>query len=137
MKHSIAVYYVKNLKFRVLRKVVMDVSDVGSRGAEDGIALGEGWYLQICGVTVRGRRKSVRSEEVREWGVPLSQSRQWEILETLPSKPLGLEEERSSGRVSVNSLELFAATNSLRSPRPTLDEQNELESHNAAGRVMS
>lgn len=110
----------------------MDVSDVGSRGAEDGIALGDGWYLQICGVTVRGRRKSMaRSEEVRDWGVPLSH-RQWEILETLPSKPLGLEEERSS-RMSVNSLELFAATNSLRSPRPTLpDESQELESHNAA-----
>ncbi|CAJ1365439.1 unnamed protein product [Effrenium voratum] len=59
--------------------MMMDVSDLGSHpGCENGISLGEGWRLQISGVVVRGRRKSLAMpspqeglEVVREWGVPL------------------------------------------------------------------
>eukprot|EP00435_Cladocopium_sp_Y103_P064801 s615_g26.t1 len=120
----------------------MDVSDLGSgRVAEDGIPLGEGWLLQISGVVVSGRRKSLGSKKgdgpvgrvLRDWGPPVllpEEGRWWhEALSSLPQTPLGWEEDRrSSGRHSVGSLELFAGTDTdfstatcpRMSPRPTL-----------------
>ncbi|CAJ1371154.1 unnamed protein product [Effrenium voratum] len=135
-------------------QMMMDVSDLGSHpGCENGISLGEGWRLQISGVVVRGRRKSLAMpspqeglEVVREWGVPLllsapevaPEGQRWQVLEALPEAPLGLEERRrSSGRFSVHSLELFAGSASMMTceqmtPRPTLgtmDCTEDMEAH--------
>lgn len=135
-------------------QVMMDVSDLGSgRVAEDGIPLGQGWLLQISGVVVSGRRKSLGSKKadgpagqvLRDWGPPvlLPQGGRWwhEALSSLPQTPLAWEEDRrSSGRHSVASLELFAGTDTdfstatcpRMSPRHTLftDDTEELEVFN-------
>ena len=135
-------------------QVMMDVSDLGSgRVAEDGIPLGQGWLLQISGVVVSGRRKSLGSKKadgpagqvLRDWGPPVllpEEGRWWhEALSSLPQTPLGWEEDRrSSGRHSVASLELFAGTDSdfstatcpRMSPRHTLftDTSEEVEVFN-------
>ena len=133
---------------------MMDVSDLGSgRVAEDGIPLGQGWLLQISGVVMSGRRKSLGSKKadgpagqvLRDWGPPVlvpEEKRCWhEALSSLPQTPLGWEEDRrSSGRHSIASLELFAGTDSdfstatcpRMSPRNTLftDDTSELEVFN-------
>ena len=135
-------------------QVMMDVSDLGSgRVAEDGIPLGEGWLLQISGVAMSGRRKSLGSKSerpagdqmLRDWGPPVllpTQDRWQEAFSSLPKTPLGWEEERSSsGRHSVGSLELFAGTDTdfstatcpRMSPRPTFAstfDSDELEVFN-------
>eukprot|EP00438_Fugacium_kawagutii_P028985 Skav211307 [mRNA] locus=scaffold3605:28198:30375:+ [translate_table: standard] len=131
-------------------QVMMDVSDLGSeRVAEDGIPLGEGWLLQISGIVMSGRRKSLGSkkdggprEVRRDWGpavlIPTEGSWWQEALSSLPQLPLGREEERrSSQRHSLASLELFASTETdfstatcpRMSPRHTVDDE-ELEVFN-------
>ena len=130
-------------------QVMMDVSDLGNgQTAEDGIPLGEGWLLQLAGVDVSGRRKSLglskknEGEVLRDFGLPLllhsEEGRRWhEALASLPQTPLGREEQRRSSRHSIGSLELFVGTDTdfstatcpQMSPRPTLYEE-ELEVFN-------
>ena len=130
-------------------QVMMDVSDLGNgQTAEDGIPLGEGWLLQLAGVDVSGRRKSLglskknEGEVLRDFGLPLllhsDEGRRWqEALASLPQTPLGREEQRRSSRHSIGSLELFVGTDTdfstatcpQMSPRPTLYEE-ELEVFN-------
>lgn len=128
-------------------QVMMDVSDLGSgRVAEDGIPLGEGWLLQISGIVMSGRRKSLGSKKAdsaprevrRDWGpavlLPTEGSWWQEALSSLPQLPLGREEDRRSSRPSLASLELFAGTETdfstatcpRMSPRHTVDEELEV-----------
>ena len=78
-------------------QAMMDVSDLGNgQTAGDGIPLGEGWLLQLAGVDVSGRRKSLglskknEGEVLRDFGLPLllhsEEGRRWhEALASLPT----------------------------------------------------